>query len=450
MVSDQTPSSGWSRDRENRAWVSRNQSFSARGTTHPSFSAGPFLAPWLASVITPGSGSVSTFSAALPLMEAFTRLDPLQQNILRKELGSDFLPQIFSLAKEPDPEMFWNGLLVLASRLEQAGKLEAALGLYSLAAESASAFPELAQRALNSRDVLLGQGSIGSRFEFLTGRALEAATDYRIIVPMIAGTAVAELSQTWSLGKIFADPKLVCLRSPFRARAASALFGSLWEIPTFYATGVGLRALSGEATKFSWVDLGKTAFSLGAFKLFGALGSARFQPLGSFAGLLAMNRLEQKLGWRPQTDGSASLLDSMAETFSLEVGSNLGRGVLGNSLHPLRQELTARLTQVSKQPAFSLKNLASDVWEYWKNRPAGFVLMAFPPKSGEPTLDPQIYERVQRSVRWAIVSEARKHNFTVPDSPSGSKQLKLHLYLEANSGKILPNDNETARANISF
>ncbi|HEX5035054.1 MAG TPA: hypothetical protein VFW62_11270, partial [bacterium] len=172
----------------------------------------------------------------------------------RRELGS--------LKAERDAELFWDGLLRLASRLESRDKLEAAISLYGLAAAVA---PEsLRAKAQVRLDAVEGRGAVGPRVEFHLRRLTRDAFDYKMILPMMAGSAVYGLAKGAALGRFAAASRpLWWMRgAPGRLSAASA--GYFAEVPAFALSSRFLHSLGGEAPAASWgQEFSSAAITLG-------------------------------------------------------------------------------------------------------------------------------------------------------------------------------------------
>ncbi len=214
---------------------------------------------------------------------------------------------------ERDSEMRAEQMLAFAGRLEQAGKLE-------LAAEIYAALPSN-PRAQGRLDLLSGRGSSGLRAEQLLDRFTATATDYKIILPMLAASVAYPLARSWGLGRLGA-------------------LGA--ESTVFFAGQRGLRYLSGE--RLSWDEslLGRewlsTSLTLGILKLSGNVGRVLHPPAGarpalqfaaSFGGLLGAHQLDVALRIRPRADGATTLLDTLGTWVSMSVGGHLAHRILG-------------------------------------------------------------------------------------------------------------------------
>ncbi|MCC7345536.1 MAG: DEAD/DEAH box helicase family protein [Deltaproteobacteria bacterium] len=273
------------------------------------------------------------------------------------------------LGLETDPALFFQGALGLADRLREGGELASAAELYAAIAALDSQPPpgpvaEAASRARSRLEALQGQGAFGARFEVLAGRFVRDATDYRMIVPMIAGSVVFQSVRAASLGRLLSGASAAWHRRGFGARLSAGLLGYAAEVPVFALSSRGLRDLGGEAV--SWdggsvaKDLAGAAITLAALKGSGYLTQRALQGAPSlsgriqkfqhaalpqvamFLGLMTAHRVEADLGLRPHVDGATAVTDTLASMFSLGVGSRLGHRVLGDRFARLQRALNLR------------------------------------------------------------------------------------------------------------
>jgi hypothetical protein len=125
------------------------------------------------------------------------------------------------------------------------------------------------------------------------------------------------------------------------------------EAPIFAASSRALTRLSGEKpnTGFS-DDLARSAMTLGLFKVFGAAGhgAARRWNLPSgvlgqtaiFTGILTAQKLEEKIGLRPESGCAAAFGEALGSMWSMGVGARLGRSLLGQPYARFLRELDLR------------------------------------------------------------------------------------------------------------
>lgn len=304
------------------------------------------------------SNSVSQF------LEAFQALPCLAHPAYAREWRQ--------LGLETDPTLFFQGALGFADRLREGGELASAAELYAAIAALDSQPPpgpaaEVVSRARSRLEALQGQGAFGARFEVLAGRFVRDATDYRMIVPMIAGSVVFQSVRAASLGRLLSGASAAWHRRGFGARLSAGLLGYAAEVPVFALSSRGLRDLGGEAV--SWdggsvaKDLAGAAITLAALKGSGYLAQRALQGAPSlggriqkfqhaalpqvamFLGLMAAHRVEAEVGLRPHVDGATAVTDTLASMFSLGIGSRLGHRVLGERFARLQRALNLRAAE---------------------------------------------------------------------------------------------------------
>ncbi len=331
------PSSGWRWEREGAAAGRHSQSFSARlaqlHTVEQEFSSKNFL-------------------------------DLLFQDpFLQQKLEVNDRAELVSLALEKNPEVFFSALLHFGQRLQDRGRSELAAELYSKLIVAVEGKP-LADQAQKKLDALVGRGSAGLRAEILFRNFAEAATDYRMIVPMVAGTAAFQAVKFASLFR---------QAGPF---AASGI-GFAAEVSTFTLLGRGLMQFSGESVTWGGGsvgrDIARNGFTLGVLKLFGLAArqgkffgprssAAHFELPMQWGGLVSAHRLEESLGLRHKLDDATTLIDALADTISLGVGGALGRKVVaGRGYLELQNQIKRgedSTKSVGLEPVFSEAALA--------------------------------------------------------------------------------------------
>ncbi|HKY63679.1 MAG TPA: hypothetical protein VJR29_09690 [bacterium] len=262
-----------------------------------------------------------------------------------KLFGKAAYAELESLSRERDAELQREGLFSLASRLEGAGREEAAHRLYALLPDHPKA--EARKAALE------GRGNFGAAFETQLRRLSREIFQPQAILPMAAGSAVYGLARGALLGRLLANPRAALWTRGLGARGAAAGGAFLAEVPAFTISSRALHRLAGSEAGSSWGgDLGRSALTLGLFKSFGAAGqwAARGGNLppalagqaAIFTGLLAAHRLEEKIGLRPEVGSGAVWGEVLGSMLSLNLGSRLGQSLLGSRYARFRRELDLR------------------------------------------------------------------------------------------------------------
>ncbi len=241
-----------------------------------------------------------------------------------------------SLIKEKDPELFREGALVFGGRLEDGGKLDLAAVLYS------------AIGARQRFDALAGRGSPGLRAEFLLKRFTETATDYRMIVPMLAGTMVGSMAKTAIGVRLAGGTRAAWWSRGMVAKLSSGMGAYLLEVPVFAGSAHLLNG--GNRGTFS-TQLPSAFLTLGALKLSGLAAPKGFlRHAAPFAGLMGAHQLEEYWGLRAKVDGATTVVDTLGAVLSLGIGANLGHRLLGRNIHSSQYDLEAR--RVGLSPPF--------------------------------------------------------------------------------------------------
>ncbi len=278
--------------------------------------------------------------------------------------------QLSALAGESDEGLFWRELLAFGGSLENAEKFDAAGRVYAAAVGAVREGP-LRSTAENRLNAILGKGSFAPRFEFLLKRFTKDASDPKMIVPMLAGTAVYGLARTAALGRLAGGARGAWYTQGFGARLAASTVGFAAEVPTFAFSSRALRQIGADG-HLPQPGLGhefaSAALTLGFLKTFafaGQQGYARLhslheasaamrfsgltkfsQPLLSqgamFAGLMSAHKAEEGLGLRPRVDGATTVTDTLASMFSLGVGARLGHYALGPRFASFQREMEFR------------------------------------------------------------------------------------------------------------
>jgi len=287
------------------------------------------------------------------LAHAYAGLDFEEKRLFETSLAPELLAEFFSLAEESDAASLREAMLGLALRLEAQGRIPAALALYrELSPAPTRGTPQ------ERFEAILGGGTFGNRAERALRDLVGQATDYRAIVPMVAGSMAYAATRAAFLGR--------CARAMpgLPARAAATGAGFLAEVPVFALGSRGLHAWSGEAVAWDAPsvarDFGVAALALGAMKLGGSLGRRGLEGLafgrpafaeragwllpqaGMYFGLLAAHETEVALGLRGPAPWTSSALDAFASLLALGAGARLGQRALGPGFSRFQAELRLR------------------------------------------------------------------------------------------------------------
>ncbi len=377
--------SGWRWETGVRAWTSRHQSFSSRQQSNQNRFNGP---------------------------EALTRLFGEDRDFIQKKFGARNFEELASLAGETNSEMFYTGMLSFGQRLQDQGKSELAAEVYSaivgaglvsapghgggmldplrpsndLPAGGRTDVPldplqrlpgpplqvaDLAQKKLNA---ILGTGSTGLRAEILIKNFAAASADSNMIIPMLAGSVVAQSVRAATLGRLAGSTRAAWVTRGFGARFTAGFAGYAAEVPVF---AMSARLLSDSNGSTVSADLQRAAVTLGALKIFGYGGNQAFLKLHGynelgiparlgamagfnrvflpqasiFLGLMSAHKLEEFAGLRPHVDGATTVTDTLASMVSMSVGMHLGHGLLGPKFSQYQMELGKRADIFSKTGA---------------------------------------------------------------------------------------------------
>lgn len=304
------------------------------------------------------SGSASFSGEAL--------LAPLL-NSSGNDLPSHRRAELRALARETNPEMFFEGLIALGRNLSREGRVDYAGALFSslIGASNDAALTARAQREL---DAIEGRGGLAVRAEFLTRNLAREATH-----PVgLAGMAVAGLAfssvRVGMLGRLLASPTGGFFTRGIGARllASSVAFGA--EVPAFVFTGRVLNEATGVRQDWTAGALGRdllaNALTLGALKLAGCGATSAYErwagaasrPMlqgflqqgGMLTGILAGHHAEAWLGLRPHADGATTLVESLAMLVQFNVAGRLMGGALGPGYEAMQRELHVRSRQLDR------------------------------------------------------------------------------------------------------
>ncbi len=257
--------------------------------------------------------------------------------------------ELETLAREPDPELFLEGLLAFGGRQEQADRVELAAQFYQVLGQHAGNFAGIASRAQQRLDAILGRGPAGNRIEFLGRRFAREATSPAALIGMAGAQAVFGLTRAALLSRLLASPTSHAWTRGLGARALASSGAFLLEAPSFVAFTRGAKAALGVQQDWSsgaWGhEVAGSFFALGAMKITGwaggslyrrvqgTAGTAPFQGLATqtslLGGILLGNALETAVGLRERRDGATTLIDSLALLLQFNVAGNLLHRGLG-------------------------------------------------------------------------------------------------------------------------
>lgn len=361
---------------------------------------------------------------AVDFPEALQLLSADQLKIWKKKFGGFALEELNSLYQEKDPALFFHGLLLFGSRLEQRDLWDGAASTYLLIGEALSAKPsaknnfsspsllKIQTQAQERLNAILGRGAVGPRLEFLIGRFLHEITDPAPIVAMgLAGT-VFKLGKLASLSHLHSNPSLNFFTRGGGAKALANVAGFLLEVPTFTFATKGVEAALGKKTSLEKIsnELASGALFLGPLK-FMAWGSAslfnrihRINPLGSsphsmgiltkasqiifpqagmLAGILMGHRLEEIAGLKKAQAGATTLTDALVSLLHFNVAGHLTRRAFGEGFHAFERllEIQAHLLTRPAGSPFEILAAGSAQFSEWLSmvQPAKALATGNPP-----------------------------------------------------------------------
>src|SRR5918996_4239474 len=143
-----------------------------------------------------------------------------------------------SLGRERDAELYHEGLLSLASRLERGDHDELALAIYQAQSETLAQNSELSglqSRSTIRRDALLGRGDTGARAEVLARRFFREAASPSALVGMAGAQAVFGVTRMALLSRLAASPTASVLTRGAGARFVASAGAFMIEAPSFAA-----------------------------------------------------------------------------------------------------------------------------------------------------------------------------------------------------------------------
>lgn len=300
---------------------------------------------------------------------------------LHEKVGSALIAELAALSLETDEHLFRQGALKIALRQRAQQRLPQATAVLGMLASVPSVVSTQAQIEL---EAISGQGHAGYRSEFLLSQLTKQATDYRTIVPMVAGSLAFSAGRAWALSRMVKAPAGALTRG-FGARLASSSLGFAVEVPTFALGSRALLAMCGEKRETGIPhDLASAAITLGALKGMGFVGGqalyrlrarSELAPLSGMEklihgavpqiaagmGMMLGHRAEEIVGLRAPMDRATSFLDTVSTLMSLHVGIK-GAHFLTPGLKNFETSLGQRAEiyyQQGKSNAFASPNQAS-------------------------------------------------------------------------------------------
>ncbi|MCC6273154.1 MAG: hypothetical protein IT572_06770 [Deltaproteobacteria bacterium] len=281
--------------------------------------------------------------------------------------GRTALAELEALKEESDPQLYFEGLGALATRLAAEDRLEAAQAAYAfIAGRAADSAPAAARRAQGDWDAIRGRGALGPRLEFLGRRFAREASSPAMLAGMGVASTVFQLSRAAFLARLTATPGLGVLSRGLGARAVAGLGAFALEAPAFALSVRGARVALGDpgatAAPLGHEVLG-SYLTLGGLKLFGGLGGAAVRYAGTgpvtralipqvstYFGIVAGHRLEQLAGLRPALSGDTLWADSLVTLLQFHVGGRLAGELGGPRLAAWQRELELRGAMLEREP----------------------------------------------------------------------------------------------------
>lgn len=319
------------------------------------------------------SAAPAEFSASQFLQELTLSLGG--DTTLQRKLGEDTYASLRSLAREPNPQYFFEAFLNFTRRLENLEEsTELCSVFYSQILQNLQAFPQLrlpniAQLAQERLDAIQGRGAALPRAEFLLRRLAQQASDPAMIAAMAVAGGVFGMTRLSMLSRLATSPASRLWTQGAGARLIANTVGFLAEAPAFTATARGMNALLGRPQNWSAEALGRE-FSSGAITLLGlklagsgantlvqrlnrglapaqlsasrTLLSTTIPQAATLGGILVSHRVEERLGLREHVDGATTFTDALGTLLNLQVGGRLMHQALGPRYQALSQSLTLR------------------------------------------------------------------------------------------------------------
>lgn len=299
--------------------------------------------------------------------------------------------ELESLGREQDRELYFEGLLNVAGRLERRDQDELALAIYQAEAgvlhdSSAPELSSIRNRASARSDALQGRGATGARIEVLARHFVREASSPTALLGMAGAQAVFGVTRMALLSRLAASPTASILTRGAGARFAASAGAFLLEAPSFTAFTRLANAGFGHTQDWSLATLGREVASsyitLGAMRATGALTSGAYRRIqnmspmaastpmqgafnqaGMFGGIVLGHEAETRLGMRERVDGATTMVDSLAMLLQFNVAGRILHsaaprlGEMTQEMH-LRGEAVSQPTP-SSRGAGALEAMAS-------------------------------------------------------------------------------------------
>lgn len=324
--------------------------------------------------------------AAEEFISELIRCDPKRVSAylrgnLQNYWSSSGLEELLSLSQEKDPELFFSHLHALASRLAREERLLPATELFSAITNAASrGIPgvpgALAHRAQTQIDAIRGEGELGPRFEFLGRRLLREATNPAAIFAMGTAGIIARGMRLAALSRLISSSRSHFFSVGIGANAASHVIAFGAETLGFTASHRFASVILGQSLSWESGDLSREyasgVISLLGLRSMGGLAGLAVRPAiasahplagllralapqaGLFTGVLLAHRMEQELGWRPQSSNGTTLTDAFAQYLNFVIGGRITRHVFGEG--DIRARYLGELTRSGRDRASLLQS----------------------------------------------------------------------------------------------
>lgn len=348
---------------------------------------------------------------------------------IQKQFGKENLPLVQSLLKEPNTELFLQGLWKLGLLLESQDRLASAGHIYSAIAQASDS--PLGKCASRRLEALQGTGGGSSRLEILQQRFLQDAADPAALLTMGIAGAAFRVTRLGVMSRLRCLPSAGLLSRGLGLRAASAGAGFLAETVSFTTVGRALRESNPAAPDFprEWAS---GALMLGALKVMGGasglvqgsrIRSGLFPKvlpqIGMFGGILLGNQLQVALGLKAPQQGATAFFDAAATLLQFNVAGHLAKGVLGPDFANWENKMEF-WTRESKQnhgphskPLFGLSEIPSGSQFENLSSPENHAMTLLPPRrpqgfmtlgSGGGTPSSETVRQYQRG--WRLLNQA--------------------------------------------
>lgn len=302
------------------------------------------------------------------LTRALRALRGSDRELFQNEIGSDSFRELESLAGESDREIFAEGMLHWAGRLESRDRVSAAAAVYQGLAEA----PGVGSRAQDRLHALVG-GASTHRAEFLLRHLSTEVMRPEPLAAMAVGGLVFRAVRLGTMSRLLLRPSGGFLASPLSARWLAGAAGFLAEGGAFALTQKSLSHALGAPSDWSAGTLARDVSSsllvLGGLRLGGFAadtavrrlgGASRFLPAlyrqgGMLGGILLGHRLEEAAGLR--TAAPTTVLDSMVTLLQFNLMGNLNARVLGPGFRAMELSLELQASRLASRVPHSPPNL---------------------------------------------------------------------------------------------